>query len=320
MREEVKKLPDLFLSRLENIFPGPKYHQLVNTFAFKKPVSFRINSLRISNQEVKEVAVKYRIKLFPVLWFSKAYFTNDTIYRIMKMPLFENGLIYAQSLSSMLPALVLSPQNSHTVLDMAAAPGGKTTQMSVMMENQGLIVAYDNNQIRIEKLLYNIEKQQAKNVVVRMGDASEVWKEYPEYFDKILLDAPCSSEGRFYINEPKTYEHWSEKFIKRSSELQKKMIAGALVSLKIGGELVYSSCTFAPEENEEVIDWVVQMVGDRIELMDIPLKISNILPSVRTWQGKNYAKKVNKTVRIAPTREMGGFFIAKIRKIKKIVV
>lgn len=320
MRTEVTRLPELFLDRLRNIFPPKRYHQLVNTFAFKKPVSFRINTSKITVSQAKEELAKYRVKLFPISWYQEAFITNQPIQKLQKLSLYENGLIYLQRLSSMVPPLILKPKKQHTVLDMAAAPGSKTLQMSNLMQNQGLIIACDKNEIRVDKLLYNIEKQAARNITVRMMDATNIWKEYPEYFDRILLDAPCSSEGRFYVNDSKTFSHWSENFIDRMSYLQKKLLASALVSLKVGGELVYSTCTFAPEENEEVIDWAIQMVGDKIVIEDPKVKLSNFGPIILKWQGKTFAKKVTKAVRILPTREIEGFFICKIRKIKKITV
>ena len=320
MRIEVKKLPEVFLGRLESIFPPKRYHELVNTFAFKKPVSFRINTAKIQRSELMEELSKYRFKVSNVSWFQNAFYTFDPLLKLQKLALYTEGNIYVQRLSSMVPPLVLKPKKTDTVLDMAAAPGSKTLQMSNMMDNEGLITAYDNNEIRIEKLLHNIALQDAKNIVVKMQDSSLVWKEYPEYFDKILLDAPCSGESQFFVNDPKTYRYWSEKFIKHASELQKKLIASALISLKIGGELVYSTCTFAPEENEGVIDWVIQMVGEKIEVVEPKLKFSNTGPPILKWHGSSYAKKVGLTKRILPNREMEGFFIAKIRKIKKITV
>lgn len=320
MRTEVTKLPEIFLNRLTNIFPQKRYHELVNTFAFKKPVSFRINTEKTSASIVKEELARKRIKIFGMTWLPNAYIVDEPIQKIQKLPMYEKGEIYIQRLTSMIPSIVLNPSKKDVVLDMTAAPGSKTLQLSNMMKGQGLIVACEKDEIRVERLMYNINLQGAKNVRVRMLDATKIWKEYPEYFDKILLDAPCSSEGRFSISDSRTYQHWSEKFIKRMSELQKKLIASALISLKVGGELVYSTCTFAPEENEEVIDWVVQMVGDRVEIIEPKLKISNIGPPVLSWYGKNYAKKVSLTRRILPNKEMEGFFIAKIRKIKKITV
>ena len=320
MRVEVTKLPENFLDRLKYIFPTKRYHELVNTFAFKKPVSFRINTSKTSPAQAKEEFAKYHLKVFPVSWYREAFLTHYPIQKLMKLPLYQESRIYVQRLSSMIPPLVLKPSKNDLVLDMAAAPGSKTLQISNMMNNEGLIIACDKDEIRTEKLLYNIEKQGAKNVRVRMMDSSSIWKEYPEYFDKVLLDAPCSSEGRFYIHDPKTYYHWSEDFIKKLSHLQKKLIAAGLVSLKVGGELVYSTCTFAPEENEGVIDWVIQMVGDRVEITEPRIKLSNLQPAVLTWHGKNFAKKVNLTTRILPNKEMEGFFVCKIRKIKQIKV
>lgn len=320
MRTEVEILPELFLARMRDVFPAKRYHELVNTFAYKKPVSFRTNTQKITPHELKEELARYRFKIFRVPWFQNAFYTYNQLSKLQALPMYKEGKLYVQRLSSMIPPIVLKPDKDDVVLDMAAAPGGKTLQISNMMQNQGLIMAYDNNEIRVGKLIFNIEMQEAKNVVVIMKDSSQIWKDYPNYFDKILLDAPCSSESRFFINDSKTYTHWSLDFINNQSYLQKKLMASALISLKVGGELVYSTCTYAPEENEGVIDWVIQMAGDRIELIEPNLKISNVGPNVLAWQGKSFTKKVKLTKRVLPNREMEGFFIAKIRKIKKITV
>lgn len=320
MRVEVTKLPEYFLDRLKYIFPTKRYHELVNTFAFKKPVTFRINTARISISQAREELIKYKVKLFNIPWYREAYLTTCPIQKLQKIPLYVNGLIYLQRLSSMLPALLLKPAKGELVLDMAAAPGSKTLQMANIMNNQGSIIACEKDQIRTQRLLYNIEKQGATNIQVKLMDSSLIWKDYPEYFDKVLLDAPCSSEGRFNIHDVKTFQHWSEEYIKRMSHLQKKLIASGLVSLKVGGEMVYSTCTFAPEENEAIIDWVIQMVGDRVAILEPKIKISNLGPPVLNWQGKNFAKKVALAKRILPNRDIEGFFVCKIRKIKQIKV
>lgn len=320
MRSELQKLPEVFVGRLEEIFPPKKFHELINTLAFKKPLSFRINTSRITISDAKEALAHLRIKIFSVPWYSDAYYTFETLGKIQKTIIYQKGLIYLQSLSSMLPPLVLKPQKNESVLDMAAAPGGKSLLMANLMANTGLITAYEKNRIRLEKLLYNINLQEAKNIVVRMGDSSLIWKEYRESFDKILLDAPCSNEALYYINEPETFRHFSQEQIKMYSLLQKKMLASALVSLKIGGVLVYSTCTFAPEENEEVIDWAVQMAGTQIEILPINLKLSNISPPLKRFRNHNYSKAIRLAVRVMPTKIMGGFFICKIKKISKINV
>ncbi len=320
MRTEVERLPEVFLDRLKYIFPPKKYHQLVNTFAFKKPVSFRINTAKISLWQAKEELIKNKIHPKGITWYNEAYYTDEAIQRLQKLSLYTDGKIYLQRLSSMIPPLILKPKKTDIVLDMAASPGSKTLQMANIMQNQGLIIACEKDEIRVQTLMYNLKKQGVLNTRVRMVDSTKIWQEYKEYFDKILLDAPCSSEARFYIYNPNTYKHWTEKFIKKMSYLQKKLIASALVCLKVGGELVYSTCTFAPEENEEIIDWVIQMAGDRLEILNPNLKISNVTEPILRWQGKSFAKKVLNCRRVFPNRDMEGMFVAKIRKVGKITV
>ncbi len=318
MRTELDILPSVFAERMKNVFPPKRYHELMNTFAFKKPVSFRVNTSKVETGVAREDLIRARIKLFTIPGIHDAYYTFAPLGKIQKLGLYTAGNIYVQSYSSMLPALILKPRKDQTVLDMTAAPGSKTLQMSNLMGNSGLIEAYEKDMIRVDKLLYNINIQGAKNVMVRMGDATKIWKEYKEHFDKVLLDAPCSNESRFYIHERETFRHWNEDYIKRMSTLQKKLIASALVCLKVGGELVYSTCTFAPEENEEVIDWVVRMAGTQVTIENINMKLSNFSTPIRSWRKQTYSKTIRNAVRVLPTKIMGGFFICKIKKTASI--
>ena len=200
-------------------------------------------------------------------------------------------------------------------MDLTAAPGSKTTQLSALMRNQGSITANDNNPIRVEKLKANVERQGCLNVeVLPAGDGGLLWKNHPEAFDKVLLDAPCSSEGRFLTSEPATYGYWKEDTNRKLAKDQRRLLKSALKALKPQGTLVYSTCTFAPEENEGVLQWALKLFPG----------IWNFCPSRRpfpigcggltAWDGKNLDPSIRNSVRVLPDGAMEGFFVSLIRK------
>ncbi len=155
-----------------------------------------------------------------------------------------------QSLSSLLPAIILDPQPFEKILDVCSAPGSKTTQIAAMSNDSAHILALEQNQIRYDKMMHNIRLQNAKSITAHKIDARKFLNDIEEEFDAILLDAPCSAEGRILLDDEKTFSFFSMDNIQKKAELQKDLIATAFLRLKRGGRLVYSTCTIAPEENE----------------------------------------------------------------------
>ncbi|WDU83892.1 RsmB/NOP family class I SAM-dependent RNA methyltransferase [Caloramator sp. Dgby_cultured_2] len=141
-----------------------------------------------------------------------------------KLNIFKEGQIYLQNLSSMIPPIILDPKEGEKVLDVAAAPGSKTTQMAAMMKNMGFILANEADKIRAERLKYNLKLQGVEIAEVRVGKGEKIGEEYPEFFDKVLLDVPCSGEGIISIKDPKTYRGWSLKEVERLFRLQKNYL------------------------------------------------------------------------------------------------
>ena len=171
----------------------------------------------------------------------------------------------------MIPPLVLEPRPGDWVLDLAAAPGSKTTQMASLMKNQGSILANDNNPIRLEKLKANAALQGASNIkLLPSGEGGMVWKTHYEKFDRVLLDTPCSSEGRFQLEKPSSFGYWKEDTNRKMAKDQRRLFKSALLSLKPGGRMVYSTCTFAPEENEMILNWALETYGPSLKILEIP--------------------------------------------------
>ena len=250
------------------------------------------------------------IKFERVPWYTDALVIKNAKEKdIQKLDIYEKGYVYFQSLSSMVPPLVLNPKKGEKILDMTAAPGSKTTEMAALMENDGEILANELDKIRCERLKYNVEMQGAKIVEVINRRGEKLGNEYTEQFDKVLLDAPCSGEGRFIATKVQTYRGWSEKTVNDLVKLQKKLFESAYNALKHGGVMVYSTCTINRYENEGVLDWALNNFD--IKLKDINLEIRDVISGDN--QGLN--KDVNKAIKILPSKSMEGFFVVLIYKI-----
>jgi NOL1/NOP2/sun family putative RNA methylase len=228
------------------------------------------------------------------------------------------GYYYVQDISSMLPAFSLNPEGGEFVVDLCAAPGSKTSQISAKMENTGTLIANDVSIGRIKILASNLERCGAMNSIITKSSAESLCKKMASLgfsVDKILLDAPCSGEGTM-VSSKKTALMWNPKRIGILSRMQKAMISNAFELLREGGKIVYSTCTHGPEENEEVVDFLLKKFeNSRLEEVSIPMEIK-YHKGLTEWQGKKFSDEVEKCARIYPhDNKTEGFFIAKIRKL-----
>ena len=208
-----------------------------------------------------------------------------------------------QSLSSMLPPIILKPKENNDILDMAAAPGGKTTQMATISNNKAHITACERNSIRAEKLKYNIDKQGASCVFCMVKDAREIDDFFS--FDQILLDAPCSGSGTLDLENEKLNKYFTEVLIEKSVKTQKQLINKAINILKKGSEMVYSTCSILQEENEDIIKSALKT--GKVEIVPIDTEMYKDLPILQT--------KIEGTLCLMPNEYFEGFFVAKLRKI-----
>jgi 16S rRNA (cytosine1407-C5)-methyltransferase len=317
MRSEVQRLPALFLERFRLLVGSQKFDELANTFAEPKPTTFRVNTLKAGAQFIQLLAERLQhqgFRLEKVPWYSEAFILRAGRLRdLQETEAYQKGEIYVQSLSSMLPPLLLDPRPGETVLDLTAAPGSKTTQLACLMKGEGRIVANDNNKIRFFKLRANVELQGAANVELSMKPGELFGRDFPEHFDRVLVDAPCTAEGRFLVAEPASYKYWKPAKIKEMARKQKNLILSGLRVLKPGGVLVYSTCTFAPEENEAVLTWALGKMPT-LQVEKIHLSFPNQTAGLTRWEGEEFHPAVRAAVRVIPTSLMEGFFLARIRK------
>lgn len=316
MKDITQKLPPEFIHRLKKIYPF-RYQKIIDTFTAKKKSSFRINYLKTDLRNLRRLLLHQHIRFRELNFPKGSFLLNMPLRQFQNSDIYNQGLVYVQNASSMIPPIVLDPQGKEKILDLCAAPGAKTTQLISLTAGVDVeVVAVEKIRNRYYKLLANLENQGAKDKVeVLLLDGIWVRKKFPEYFDKILVDAPCSAEGRFHLQNPRSYKYWKNKKIKEMVSKQKKLMHAAFFALKEAGELVYSTCTFSPEENEGIIDWFLNKFRERVELLPIQIPLSNVCDGLLRWRDKKYDPSLKLTKRIIPNDFMEGFFIAKLRKI-----
>lgn len=312
-------LPEAFVERLEKIVPREQFETIIRTFDAPKQVTFRVNTLKSTPQELEAQLEAAQIPYEKVGW--KTEFMEG-IYRIApedKLRLtqtdaFYGGRLYIQNLSSMIAPILLAPKPEETVLDMAAAPGGKTLMLAGMMENTGWLSAVELSRERFFRMCDNLKSQGVTNAHTYMTDGRSVGKKCPEMFDRILLDAPCSSEARFKTHEPKSMSFWTIHKVKETSKLQRRLLLSAYDALKPGGRLLYSTCSFSPEENESPLQHLLERHGEHLKILPLSLPFDNIQKPLERWGKEIYDERIQNAVRILPTDTIDGFFICLLEK------
>jgi len=308
-------LPDEFTERLRRLFPPEITARILPTFSQRKTTTFRVNPLKSDAESLRRELESLGLSIEEVAWLPGAFRLRDPDQRraLTESDAFYEGRLYIQNLSSMLAPLILEPRPGEQVLDLAAAPGGKTLMMAGMMENRGWISAVEPVKDRFHRLKRNLDSAGAAIVHTYMKDGRGVGRTCPAMFDRVLLDAPCSSEAKFSTLDPKSYAYWSPRKVKESQRLQKRLILSAWESLRPGGRLLYSTCSFSPEENEAVVDHLLRKAPGA-KLLPIELPIDNQLEGLTRWEKKRYDPSLLQSRRILPTEEMDGFFLALIEK------
>lgn len=307
----VKKRHDLVIRTSAAI--GTDAETVTELLSLERKQSLRVNTLKVADDAIE--------RLRELGWHGSRYDWTDAGYTIDQglkpvrdSELVADGLVYIQNAASWLPVLALDPQPSESVLDVCAAPGGKTSHIAAITKNKALITANDNSRPRLAKLRANLDRLGVGNVELTLYDATQIARKlHGRQFDKILLDAPCSGEGMMRYDNDKDFESWSVAHIKRLQQLQKRLILQAWQLLRPGGTLVYSTCTMAPEENEAVIDYLLRKAPEAI-IEPISLDLPNRSDSVTAWNGKEYSSALVSCLRLRPSEHIEAFFVCKISK------
>jgi 16S rRNA C967 or C1407 C5-methylase (RsmB/RsmF family) len=295
-------MQELFEERIRKIDPS-----ILERLKKKKRFGFRVNHHRSTTDEAIEMLRSEGFEPEPVEWADDVFtLPIEDRKRVTKSKAYTQNRIYIQNLSSIFSAYNLDVGPEDWVLDLAAAPGGKSL---ILSERAGKVSAVEPDKSRFFRMRRNFKEHGAKNIQTYNKDGRFIYKSCPGWFDAVFLDAPCSSEA--HIDGEVTW--WNPRRIKRFAKLQKELIRSAYESLKPGGEMIYATCTFAPEENEAVLDHLLRAYPDS-DIVPVEVPFSNYMQGLAEWEGERFDPRVRRAVRILPEDAYSGFFMAKIKK------
>ena len=248
-------LPEGFLARMKNLLEENEYEAFLSSYGQERLFSLRVNTLKTDREFFMKLVSKERASdapsLVPVPWEQDGFYYSEK-WRPGRLPWHEAGMYYIQEASAMAPAVLCGAQPGERILDLCAAPGGKSTKLAASLRGRGLLVANEIHPDRARVLSANIERMGVRNAVVTNETPQRLASRFPVFFDRIVVDAPCSGEGMFR-KEEEALLNWSMENVYRCAARQEEILEEAASMLRPGGTLIYSTCTFAPEENEAVI-------------------------------------------------------------------
>ncbi len=300
---ENNNIPEFLLKLLEKQYGIDITKNILEGYKAKRKVTIRANKIKTDIETVKNNLLAANIECETVSWSKDALILNNATEKdIRNLEIYETGKIYLQSLSSMLPPIILEPKPNMDILDMCAAPGGKTTELAAISSNEAHITACEMNHVRLERLKYNIEKQGASCIYVMQKDSRRIDDFFS--FDSVLLDAPCSGSGTLSIDNPHLEKTFTMNLINKCKASQKELLNKAIKVLKPEKEMVYSTCSILSCENEEILNSILK--NEKVEIVPISFNGIEDLPILPT--------AIKGTLCVCPNELYEGFFIAKIRK------
>ncbi|RMD92948.1 MAG: hypothetical protein D6813_04960 [Calditrichaeota bacterium] len=292
----------------------PDWDDFIDSLTLPLPTSFWVNNLRVTPERIIELFKKDGLKLTPVPWYAGAFRLKENFSLGNRLE-FLTGLIHIQEEVALTAVKLLDPRPEERILDLCAAPGNKTAQIAVLMQNRGTVIANDYNFDRLRAITRTVHRLGLVNVTITAHNAIN----YPRnagQFDKVLVDVPCSCEGTSRKN-PEVLDQINLEQSLKLSRLQTLILIRALELCKTGGRVVYSTCTYAPEENEMVVQKALDSLVHKIEAEILPVQIPDFkfCPGIPAWQDLRFRKDMINTMRIYPHQNnTGGFFVAMIRK------
>ena len=304
--------PPGLVERLAEVLPETNLAAFLGGVRRQEGTWLRVNTLKSSVEQVRASLGEVGIACTTSSWCPEAIHAEGTIRTVQEVGGWNRGFFHIQSPSSIAAVLALDPRPGERILDLCAAPGSKTSHLAAVMDNTGHLVANDLSKNRAHRLRSVLELLGAK-AEVRVGPGERIGRREPETYDRILVDAPCSGEGMMSARDPRSYSTWRPRVPSRLSSRQKSLLHSAIDAVKPGGTIVYSTCTFAPEENELVVERALKVYEGRISLEPIEVALPGRMPACREFKGKVLPERPQ-LLRLAPP-EMDGFFLAKFRKL-----
>ena len=300
-------LPVFFEPMLTRRYGADDAERVLAGCTAKRAVTLRANTLKSSHDEAAQALDEAGIAWEPVAWYPDAFVLPEARERdVWELPIYQDGGVYLQSLSSMIPALVLDARAGEDVCDMCAAPGGKTTQIAAL--SGANITACELHAPRAEKLEHNLGKLGASRVTVMRCDARRLDEFFS--FDRVLVDAPCSGSGTLFADDPKVERRFTQALIDKSVKSQRALLTKALAAVRPGGTVVYSTCSVLPRENEDVVRWALEH-GPRERSFEVePIELAGMDEMPVLPCGLEGA------LTLCPTERYEGFFVAKIVRKK----
>jgi 16S rRNA C967 or C1407 C5-methylase (RsmB/RsmF family) len=311
----VDGLPAAFVERLRALIPPEHVEAALASFSAPPPLTARVNTLRATPDAVRAALAADGIATAPVGWLDEGLVLDPADReRVVRHPTVEDGSLYIQGASSWLPVMLLDPRPGEEVLDLAAAPGGKAAHLAARMNDTGRLACVEPIRGRFFRLKATLERAGATCAQLYLKDGRGVGGAVPARFDRVLLDAPCSSETSLRAHDPASQAHWSERKVREQARKQRGLLRSAFQALKPGGRLVYATCSLAPEEDEATLDDLLRAHPDA-ELVDaaLPPEVP-ALPGRAAWRGEAFDPRVARAHRVVPGGLFGAFFVAVVVK------
>ena len=315
-------LPGALRERLATLVAQHELAALADAWSRPRTTTARVNTLRAAADDIARALGAAGLRLAPVAWCPGAFVVErpggdprDALRALQATQAHARGEVYVQGLSSLAAARVLDPRPGEDVLDLCAAPGSKTTQIAALMRGEGSLVANDRSRARVYKLRAVLASQGCDafvRVTTRAGEA--FGRTHPEAFDRVLVDAPCSMEGRIDLRDPRTWADWSPAKVRRLAHQQEALLLAAIRATCPGGLVVYATCTLGPEEDERVVDRVLRRAAGQVALEPIALEVPGRRPGLVAWGGRAHDPSLALAMRLHPGPTLEGFFVARLRK------
>lgn len=300
------RLPEFFVEKFRTLMATDEYEDFIASFAGKRNFGIRINPLKIQPSNFLDLIDK---QLDSIPWIPEGFYYEEG-ESFGKLPAYHAGLYYIQEPSAMMPAQALCPEPGEKVLDLCAAPGGKTTALGSRMQNKGLLVTNDISPKRVQALVKNVELMGLANTFIVNESPEKLQQIYPEYFDRILLDVPCSGEGMFRKGK-EAVQSYSRFMSDQCVNIQRQIVKSAYEMLKPGGIIVYSTCTFNPHENEENIEFFIKTYDLEVDRLN---PIGGFEPSRGEWT-ESKDPSLSGGLRLWPHKAKGeGHFVCRLIK------